>query len=184
MKDFSLPYPVCLTLSNRDLILIQVKKINITSISDDPIAAILSNLAHTPFTYGGYTFSCVEAALQGIKFEDKEQREKVFAMSGMQALKAGREITMMVNDEEEHFVYWASEKFLYNSNAHRLLIASFIREKVRQSVDVQNALMQTKDDFIYHDVGPENPKTSLPEKLFIEILLAERMILLKLFSLT
>lgn len=160
-----------------------MKKINITSGSKDPIARILSNLAHTPFSYGGYEFQCVEAALQGIKYADIEEREKVFSMNGIDALKAGRRITREVKDGEERYVYWDDQKIPYNSQAHRLLIAAFIREKVRQSVEVQNALIQTKGGFIYHDVGPEHPKTSLPEKLFIEILLAERQVLLRLMSL-
>ncbi len=160
-----------------------MEKINITSASKDPVAHILSNLADTSFSYGGYNFKCVEAPLQGIKYEDKSEREKVFAMNGLDALKAGRKITESIKDGEVRFVYWDEEKIVYNSQAHRLLIASFIREKVRQSEDVQNALIQTKDSFIYHDVGAEHPKTSLPEKLFIEILLAERQILLKLLNL-
>ncbi len=154
-----------------------MKKINIKSNSRNKIGKILSNLSYSPFSYGGYDFKCVESALQGIKIKDKKQREEVFSMDGKSALKAGREIT------ERKFVYWDDKKIVYNSQAHRLLIASFIREKVRQSVKVQKALMNTKESFIYHDVGPENPKTSLPEKLFIEILLAERKILLKLIGL-
>ena len=101
----------------------------------------------------------------------------------MNSLKIGREITLVVKDNEKRYVYWGNKKIPYNSQAHRLLIASFIREKVRQSIEVQQALVKTKGSFVYHDVGPEHLKTSLPEKLFIEILLAERKILLKLLSL-
>lgn len=160
-----------------------MQKINIMLNSKDPIASILSNLAPTPFVYGGYRFKCVEAALQGIKIANRTEREKVFKMNGMQSLKIGREITLAVKDHEKRYVYWEGKRIPYNSQDHRLLIASFIREKVRQSVDVQQALIKTKSSFIYHDAGPEHPKTSLPEKLFIEILLAERKILLKLLSL-
>ncbi len=41
-------------------------KLNIRSDSEDPRAAILSNLAETKFTIGQYTFPSVESALQGI----------------------------------------------------------------------------------------------------------------------
>ncbi len=160
-----------------------MKRINITSGSSNPVARILSNLAPTPFSYGGYDFNCVEAALQGIKFEDQKEREYVFTLDGMAALQYGRKMTNLVKEDEERFVYWDNKIIPYNSNEHRLLIAAFIREKVRQSIDVQGALVSTVGSFIYHNVGPENPKTSLPEKLYIEILLAERKILLKLFSL-
>lgn len=121
-----------------------MKKINITSGSSDPVEYILSNLAHTPFTYGGYKFSCVEAVLQGIKISDKERREKVFTLNGEEALYVGRKITCNIKEGEERFVYWDNKKIPYNSQAHRLLIASFIREKVRQSVEVQDALVKTK----------------------------------------
>lgn len=160
-----------------------MKKLNITSKSKDLNVQILSNLAHTPFSYGGYRFKCIEAALQGIKFSNKIKREKVFKMNGINALKIGREITLAVKEGEKRYVYWMNKKILYNSEDHRLLIASFIKEKVRQSREVQNALMHTKGNFIYHDVGFEHPKTSLPEKFFIEILLSERKLLLKLTSL-
>lgn len=160
-----------------------MEKLNISFGSKDPVAKILSNLAPTPFEYEGYRFKCVEAALQGIKIVNKDERNKVFNMNGMNALKAGRVITMSIKDGDKRYVYWRNKKIPYNSQDHRLLIAAFIREKVRQSPKVQKALLETKGSFIYHDVGLEHPKTSLPEKLFIEILLAERKILSRLLSL-
>ncbi|MES2224586.1 MAG: hypothetical protein V4478_01210 [Patescibacteria group bacterium] len=160
-----------------------MKRINITSGSSDPVAKILSNLAYTPFSYQGYSFKCAEAPLQGIKYEDAVEREAIFMMSGMDALKAGRKITKKIKEGEERFVYWLGEKIPYNSQPHRLLIAAFIREKIRQSVEIQQALLSTKGSFLYHDVGIESPNTSLPEKLYIEILLAERKVLIMLNSL-
>ncbi|KKQ59404.1 MAG: hypothetical protein US81_C0040G0007, partial [Parcubacteria group bacterium GW2011_GWE2_38_18] len=62
-------------------------------------------------------------------------------------------------------------------------LATFIHEKVRQNIAVQEALLSTEDLFIYHDVGPENSNTSLPEKFYIEILLAERRLLQRLRNL-
>jgi hypothetical protein len=102
-------------------------------------------------------------------------------MEGLKALKEGRKLNNKM--DKKRYVYWDNKKIPYNSQEHRLLIAMFIREKVRQSIKVQEALINTKGIFVYHDVGLENPKTSLPEKLFIEILLSERKILLKLLSL-
>lgn len=160
-----------------------MEKINIRSDSTSPVAKILSNLATTPFSYGEYNFKSVESALQGIKFSDKAKREEVFKLDGMKALKEGRKLAEEIDPNKKQYVYWNSKRIPYNSQDHRLLIAMFIREKVRQSPKVQEALLETKGKFVYHDVGVENPKTSLPEKLFIEILLSERKILLKLLSL-
>ena len=155
--------------------------INIRSDSSDWRAAILSNLALTPFTIGEYTFPSVESALQGIKFSDRIIREEVFQLDGLRALKEGRVITK--NIERSNYVFWDDKIIPYNSLEHRLLIAIFIAEKVRQNPNVQKALLATNGAFIYHDVGGESSNTSLPEKFYIEILLAQRRLLKKLNSL-
>jgi predicted NAD-dependent protein-ADP-ribosyltransferase YbiA (DUF1768 family) len=150
------------------------KRLNIRSDSSDWRAAILSNLAPTPFMLEGITFPCVESALQGIKFEDEGTRNEIFAMDGLPALKKGREVTKSLKHDVPAFVYWQDDRYGYNSSEHQRLIQLFIREKVAQNPRVQEALLATEGDFIYHDVGPEHPNTSFPENLFIAVLLAER----------
>lgn len=153
------------------------KIINIRSDSEDWRGAILSNLALTPFSVNGHNFQSVESALQGIKFFDRSQREKVFCLDGLSALKAGRPITKSITEGSVSYVYWDNKMIKYNSIEHRLLIAMFIAEKIRQNAKVQEALLATDGTFIYHDVGNENPNTSLPEKFYIEILLTQRKLL-------
>lgn len=155
-------------------------QLNIRSDSPDSRGKILSNLADTPFEVDGVVFPSVESALQGIKFKDLKKQEEVFAMDGMAALHAGRKITHSIDGNSAAYVYWKGKEIEYNSDEHRMLIAMFIREKIRQNTEVQKALLATDGNFIFHDVGAENPNTSLPEKLYIEILLAERKILKKL----
>lgn len=157
--------------------------INIRSDSSDWRAAILSNLAATPFTIGEYTFPSVESALQGIKFSSSKMREEVFELDGLAALDIGRKVTKNLDLGKENYVFWDNEKIIYNSLEHRLLIAIFIAEKIRQNPAVQKALLATNGAFIYHDVGGESANTSLPEKFYIEILLAQRRLLKKLNSL-
>ncbi len=147
---------------------------NIHSRSENPDAKILSNLARTPFNYGGYNFQCVEAALQGIKFKDREQRERVFKMSGREALAVGRKITNSIKAGEKRFVYWNDIEIVYNSDEHRDLLKEFIKAKIRQNPDVQTALLNLGDNFIYHYVGEESKHTSLPEKIYIQTLISER----------
>ena len=158
----------------------QKERLNIRSNSDDWRAAILTNLAYTPFKIGDYVFPSVESPLQGIKFSNKAKQERVFAMNGIEALRAGRKITESIQDGKKTYVYWDKKRILYNSTEHRLLIAMFIHEKIRQNPKVQEALLATRGSFIYHDVGMENPSTSLPEKIYIQILLAQRDLLQKL----
>jgi len=159
------------------------ERLNITSRAKDWRAKILANPSETPFRIGDIVFNSVESALQGIKFVDPLQRQEVFAMTGFEALRIGREITLSIKPGEIRFVFWQDEVIVYNSIKHRLLLATFIHEKVRQNIAVQEALLSTEDLFIYHDVGPENSNTSLPEKFYIEILLAERRLLQRLRNL-
>jgi len=156
--------------------------INIRSDSEDWRGAILSNLAQTPFSINGQKFQSVESALQGIKFFDRSERESIFRLYGPSALKAGRVITKSITKSSCAYVYWDNKQIKYNSIEHRLLIAMFIAEKIRQNPKVQEALLMTTGAFIYHDVGDENPNTSLPEKFYIEILLAQRKLLKRLKS--
>lgn len=160
------------------------ERLNITSRAKDWRAKILANPSEAFFKLGGNIFKSVESALQGIKFIDPVRRQEVFAMTGMEALRAGREVTLSIKKGEIRHVYWQDEVIIYNSIEHRLLLASFIHEKVRQNVAVREALLSTEDLFIYHDVGPENPNTSLPEKFYIEVLLAERRLLQRLRKLS
>ncbi|NTW14652.1 MAG: hypothetical protein HGA31_06555 [Candidatus Moranbacteria bacterium] len=159
-------------------------RLNIRSDATDWRAKILSNLTLTPFRIGDICFRCVEAPLQGIKSEDPEVRKEIFAMDGFQAMRKGREVVRTYGVDGPPFVYWHDERIPYHSTEHRLLIAMFIREKIRQNREVQEALLETEGDFIYHDVGPENPNTTLPEKFYIEVLLYERRLLRKLQSLS
>jgi len=156
--------------------------INIRSDSKDWRGAILSNLADTPFQVGGHAFLSVESALQGIKFFDRKKREEIFCLDGLSALREGRKITNAIRDPNETYVYWDGKRIVYNSIEHRLLIAMFIGEKIRQNKKVQEALLATSGAFIYHDVGRENPNTSLPEKFYVEILLSQRKLLKRLNS--
>lgn len=156
-------------------------RLNIRFDSPDWRGKILSNLAPTPFRLGPILFPSVESALQGIKFADPEVRARVFAMNGLSALSAGRTVTNSVGRQPEVFVYWEDQSLPYNSLQHRLLIALFIHEKVRQNPEVQRALLETTGTFIFHDTGyPEPPKTSLPEKFYLEVLLAQRRLLQRL----
>lgn len=155
-------------------------KLNIRSDSSDARAAILSNLASTPFSIKQQSFTSVESALQGIKFSDSAKQQEIFALDGKSALKMGRTITESINPDKITYVYWQGRQIIYNSPEHRDLIALFIKEKIRQNPDVQKALLATEGEFIYHDVGIEHPNTSLPEKVYIEILLNERKALKEL----
>ena len=152
-------------------------RLNIKANATDWRAVILSNLAQTPFFYGGYLFPSVESALQGIKFKHEPERLFVFGLDGKNALKNAHN---QLDNSAIANIYWNNELIEYNSDKHRLLLAQFIGAKVFQNPDVQRALLETSEYFIYHDVGLEDPATSLPEKILILTLIQQRQLLQKL----
>ncbi len=165
--------------------------LNIRGNSDHPdpeqrrIERILSNLAPTPFTlhvpkvlegdyrgYGGVMkFSSVESLLQGIKFKEPERQQEIFTMKGIDALRAGRVITKSITDKSNHFIWFGGHSAQYGSLWHQLVIQSAQVAKFVQNPDAAQALMETVRYRIYHDVGPENPNTSLREPDYIQMLL-------------
>lgn len=156
-------------------------KLNIRSDSSDWRAAILSNLANTPISMRGYTCPAAESLIQGIKLREETEREAVFAMSGIEAL---RYVHARMDNALLKRVYWEEDEIPYNSLEHRLLLALFIGEKVRQNKLVQQALLETRGYHIYHDVGVGSPHTSLPEKFYIEVLLQQRRLLERMLEIS
>lgn len=160
------------------------QRLNIHSRSEDERGRLLSNLAFTPIQIGDIVAPSVESLLQGIKLEDKLKQNEIFKMNGIDALRTVRGIIGSKKEDAEQYVYWNKERIVYNSTKHRLRLAMFIAEKISQNEKVQEALLSTVDCFIYHDVGEENPRTSLPEKFYIEVLLKQRDLLQKLQQLS
>ena len=81
------------------------ERLNIASKAKDWRAKILANPSEASFKVGGIIFKSAESALQGIKFADPSRRHEVFAMTGMEALRAGREITLAIKPGEARYVY-------------------------------------------------------------------------------
>ena len=155
-----------------------VPTLNIRSDSRDWRAAILSNLAKTPFVIDGVACQSLESFLQAIKFSRKQERQEILMLSGMDALKRGRTVTQSVVLGETK-VYWRGEEMLYGSDGHRLLLVRAIQAKIDQNERVRQALLETKGVFLFHDVGQEHPHTSLPEQIFVAVLVNQRDLLLK-----
>lgn len=142
---------------------------NVHSKSRDERARLLSNFANRPFRIGGDMFASVEGFIQGIKFPQKlmevdDLRYRAFASTGNYA-KSWAKLTLY------RYVWWNGGELEYGSDAHHQLIESAIRAKFEQNPDCMEALLSTSEFALTHDTGgPESPDTSLPAKLFCEIL--------------
>lgn len=142
-----------------------VQILNIGSRSDDWRAGRLSNFSADPFTLDGVRLASVEGFIQGIKFpENDPRRKRAFQSTGRDAKRLGMEA-------ERKFVWWQGQVILYRSPEHQHLIEHAIRAKFEQNPEALKALLATKGATLTHDLGhPESPRTSLPAKVFCDIL--------------
>lgn len=141
--------------------------LNIGSKSEDWRARRLSNFSFDPFYLDEIKNYSVEGFIQGIKFpENDPRREKAFDSWGTDAKRFGRE-----TPKERKFVWWKGETIIYGSAKHHALIERAIRAKFEQNKGAIEALLETVGMILAHDLGhPESPHTSLPAKVFCDIL--------------
>jgi predicted NAD-dependent protein-ADP-ribosyltransferase YbiA (DUF1768 family) len=130
---------------------------------------MLSNLWPTQITVidkdSEIIIHSVENAIQAMKFDyDDPRRQNAFKRSPLEAKDLGKEAECM-------FVYWDGRKIKFGSDEHHSLIEEFIWAKFEQYCDLQCRLVSTGDEPIVHRVGPPNPRTSLPNDLFVSILM-------------
>lgn len=139
--------------------------LNIGSKSDDWRAKRLSNFSDDPFVLDGVRLASVEGFIQGTKFpENDPRRERAFQSLGRKAKHFGRYA-------EGKFVWWQGQTILFGSQEHHRLIERAIRAKFEQNPEALKALVTTKGMTLTHDLGhPESHNTSLPAKVFCDIL--------------
>lgn len=139
--------------------------LNISSDSEDWRARRLSNFWGDPFVLDGEKFASVEGFIQGIKFsEHNPMRRLCFDAVGKEAKRLGR-------SAERKYVWWKGEAIPYGSDEHHKLIERVIRAKFEQNKKAMKALLATEEMELTHDLGyPESPKTSLPARVFCDIL--------------
>jgi len=145
--------------------LTKTETVNANSRSEDLTERILSNFSRHPFNLFGFEIASVEGFIQGIKFPLKDpRRETAFKLAGMGAKKIG------IQAENKYVWLDLMGKLSYGSKEHYEIIEMAIKAKFQQNPDAMQALLSTGEKKITHEVGPESPQTSLPKKLFCEIL--------------
>ncbi|MBI2109334.1 MAG: hypothetical protein HYT93_04165 [Parcubacteria group bacterium] len=139
--------------------------LNIGSKSKDWRAQRLSNFSADSFVIDGIRFASVEGFIQGTKFPTNDpRREQAFQSVGRTAKRFGK-------NAERKFIWWRSGVLSYGSQAHHRLIEKAIRAKFEQNSEALEALIATRGMTLVHDLGhPESPNTSLPAKVFCDIL--------------
>lgn len=139
--------------------------LNIGSKSDDWRARRLSNFSDDVFILDGERMASVEGFIQGTKFpEGHPARQRAFQSVGVEAKRLGK-------TAERKFVWWKDRAIPYGSPEHHELIERAIRAKFEQNKTALDALLATEGMTLTHDLGyPDPPNTSLPARVFCEIL--------------
>jgi len=139
--------------------------LNVSSKSIDWRARSLSNFSADPFLLDGVAMASVEGFIQGTKYpEGHLNRQKAFESVGAEAKRLG-------GRAERKFIWWNGKIIAYGTPEHHQLIERAIRAKFEQNKDAKTALLATTGMELTHDVGqPDPPNTSLPAKVFCDIL--------------
>lgn len=144
--------------------------LNIGSRSTDWRAKKINNFPRYPFVLDDQLLDSVEGFIQGIKLPPENPNRKIaFASVGIEAKRIGRQARSIVRFTK--CVWWKEKEIGYRSQEHFDLIERAIRAKFEQNPKAMKALLATAGMKLTHDLGhPESAHTSLPAKVFCEIL--------------
>ena len=147
--------------------------LNIGSRSSDWRARRLSNFSDDDVVLDEVKVASVEGFIQGIKFpEGDPRRSQAFTATGFEAKRLGK-------GSLRSFVWWKGQQIVFGSSEHHHLIERAIRAKFDQNSVARAALIATDSLRLTHDLGhPESPHTSLPSRVFCDILTRIRQELL------
>ena len=98
--------------------------------------AFLSNMYESPIKLGGITYTCAEAAFQAAKLSDKNARAQFAGLTGPEAKKLGRQVTLRPDWEKIKLdvMRWViHEKFAQNPQLAAKLKATGITELVENN---------------------------------------------------
>jgi predicted NAD-dependent protein-ADP-ribosyltransferase YbiA (DUF1768 family) len=136
---------------------------------------ILSNFAHTPFTFEGKKYESVEGVWQAMKFPEgksdqrlkkglnwKYKRDDVAQRTAFEAKDAGGIGSKNMKKLGINYVTWNGKKMTYRTlekGDHYQLIRSLMKAKLEQNPEVKRILMATGDLKLLpdHKVKPEDP---------------------------
>ena len=147
--------------------------LNIASYSEDWRARLLSTFAHTPFALGcgprEIRCESVEGFWQGLKFpEGSGERERVFALHGLEARRAG------AGAPTDDTIVFCGERVQLGSPEHHSLAEKAMRAKLEQNADVRRALLETAGLVLTHELVDEEgtlvpDSRTLPAAVFCAI---------------
>ena len=145
----------------------ELQPLNCSGSSEEEIGQLLSNLAHTPFTFDDVFFASVEAFYIAIR-SPLEMLPEVAFLFGREAKNKGSKLKKKLRPTHGA---WMGEAFELGSDTHHQLVKRAIRAKLVQNPDILSAFLATAGRPIIHDTGwPESRFTQLPAVKFCSML--------------
>ena len=135
--------------------------INVTSRHPDPQVQLIGNLAATAFDLDSRHYASVEGFWQALKFKARADRERVAALSGHEAKRAGSEMTYSETIEYD------GQSVAVGTWAHWQLMRRANEAKFTQNWEARSALLATGDRPLVHRVRKDS--RTIPGVIMSEI---------------
>lgn len=135
--------------------------LNITSRTTDPVLQLISNFAATPFELDGRPFGSVEGFWQSLKFHEGKERDRVAALAGLEARRAGDEM------EYGATVHYAGRDVPVGTWEHWRLMEFACAAKFTQHAEARAALLSTGERPLTHRLRRDS--RTIPGALMAEI---------------
>lgn len=120
--------------------------INVTSRHPDEPVRLIGNFATTPFELDGKKYASIESFWQGLKFPEGPERERVAALDGAAARKAGAEVKYGSHVGHE------GQQLPVGTWPHWQLMERACRAKFEQNPEAMAALVATGERPLVHRV--------------------------------
>lgn len=144
-----------------------LKPLNIWSMSDEPIGREMSNFAHTPFVLDGVEFASVESLYVWLMLSasgNEHKRERVRPMWGLHA----KRLFPKVRPEQ---IRYLGSWFAPGSPEHLAVIKSAIRAKLLAHPEIARRFVETRPRPLVHETGhPDRPDAEFPKETFCRLL--------------
>lgn len=135
--------------------------INVTSRHPDPQVKLIGNLAATAFDLDGRHYASVEGFWQGLKFPKQSDRDRVAALSGLEAKRAGDAAAY------GETVEYDGQLVVVGAWGHWQLMRLACEAKFTQNWEARSALLATGDRPLVHRVRKDS--RTIPGVIMSEI---------------
>jgi hypothetical protein len=112
-----------------------------------------------PFRFRGKKVSSIEGVLQGLKYKDKKLQNIILKYSGLDAYhtRGANTLDFWGNTGK---LYWQGKEIDRHSEEYQLFLDELYLSAIKNPL-YKKALLSTKDKYLMHHIGNENPNETV-----------------------